>query len=54
LIDPLLKPYLDLFGNQPMEVGGCRFYPKVIFLSSDGADMINGADLVVDGGYTIR
>lgn len=25
-----------------------------LFLASDGADMINGADIVVDGGYTIR
>ncbi len=25
-----------------------------LFLASEGADMINGADLVVDGGYTIR
>jgi NAD(P)-dependent dehydrogenase (short-subunit alcohol dehydrogenase family) len=25
-----------------------------VFLASDGADMINGADLLVDGGYTIR
>jgi NAD(P)-dependent dehydrogenase (short-subunit alcohol dehydrogenase family) len=25
-----------------------------VFLVSDGADMINGADLLVDGGYTIR
>ena len=25
-----------------------------VFLASDGADMINGADLLIDGGYTIR
>ncbi|MEO3795119.1 GolD/DthD family dehydrogenase [Nonomuraea sp. B10E15] len=25
-----------------------------LFLASDGADMINGADILVDGGYTIR
>lgn len=25
-----------------------------VFLASSGADMINGADLIVDGGYTIR
>ena len=24
-----------------------------VFLASNGADMINGADLLVDGGYTI-
>ena len=24
-----------------------------VFLASDGADMINGADLIIDGGYTI-
>lgn len=27
---------------------------SVLFLSSSAADMINGADLLVDGGYTIR
>lgn len=25
-----------------------------VFLASDGAEMINGADLIIDGGYTIR
>ncbi|MHB8925653.1 MAG: GolD/DthD family dehydrogenase [Coriobacteriia bacterium] len=25
-----------------------------VFLASSGADMINGADLLIDGGYTIR
>lgn len=25
-----------------------------VFLASDGADMINGADLIIDGGYTIH
>jgi NAD(P)-dependent dehydrogenase (short-subunit alcohol dehydrogenase family) len=25
-----------------------------VFRASDGADMINGADLLIDGGYTIR
>jgi NAD(P)-dependent dehydrogenase (short-subunit alcohol dehydrogenase family) len=25
-----------------------------VFLASDGSDMINGADILVDGGYTIR
>ena len=24
-----------------------------VFLASNGADMVNGADLLVDGGYTI-
>ena len=24
-----------------------------VFLASGGADMVNGADLLVDGGYTI-
>jgi NAD(P)-dependent dehydrogenase (short-subunit alcohol dehydrogenase family) len=25
-----------------------------VFLASSGADMINGADLLVDGGYTVK
>jgi NAD(P)-dependent dehydrogenase (short-subunit alcohol dehydrogenase family) len=27
---------------------------SAVFLASTGADMINGADLLIDGGYTIR
>lgn len=34
---------------QPEEIAAAA-----VFLASEGADMINGADLVVDGGYTIR
>ncbi len=34
---------------EPEEIGAVA-----LFLASDGADMINGADIVVDGGYTIR
>ncbi len=26
---------------------------SAVFLASSGADMVNGADLIVDGGYTI-
>jgi D-threitol dehydrogenase (NAD+) len=26
----------------------------VLFLASDSADMVNGADILVDGGYTVR
>jgi len=25
-----------------------------VFLASDAAKMINGADLLIDGGYTVR
>jgi NAD(P)-dependent dehydrogenase (short-subunit alcohol dehydrogenase family) len=25
-----------------------------VFLASDAVDMINGADLLIDGGYTIK
>lgn len=34
---------------QPEEIAA-----SVLFLVSDGANMINGADIIVDGGYTIH
>ncbi|VAW14473.1 3-oxoacyl-[acyl-carrier protein] reductase [hydrothermal vent metagenome] len=34
---------------EPQEVAAAA-----VFLASNGADMINGADLVVDGGYTVK
>lgn len=32
----------------------CEIAAAVIFLVSEGADMINGADLLIDGGFTIK
>ena len=32
----------------------CEIAAAVIFLASDGAGMINGADLLIDGGFTIK
>jgi len=34
---------------QPEEIAAAA-----LFLVSNGADMINGADLIIDGGYTIH
>jgi NAD(P)-dependent dehydrogenase (short-subunit alcohol dehydrogenase family) len=46
-----LQPIIDLApmkrGAQPEEVGWC-----VVFLASDEASFVTGAELVVDGGYT--
>jgi NAD(P)-dependent dehydrogenase (short-subunit alcohol dehydrogenase family) len=33
----------------PEEIAACA-----VFLASEAAEMVNGADLVVDGGYTVR
>ena len=42
------SPYMRRFCN-PAEVAAA-----VLYLSSDASDMITGANLVIDGGYTIR
>jgi cyclopentanol dehydrogenase len=46
-----LQPLIDMApmkrGAQPEEVGWC-----VVFLASDEASFVTGAELVVDGGYT--
>ena len=46
-----LQPIIDLApmkrGAQPEEVGWC-----VVFLATDEASFVTGAELVVDGGYT--
>jgi len=34
---------------QPEEIAAAA-----LFMASNGADMINGADLLIDGGYTTR
>lgn len=34
---------------EPQEIAAAA-----VFLASDGANMINGADLVIDGGYTVK
>ena len=46
-----LQPVIDMAPMkrvaQPEEVGWC-----VVFLASDEASFVTGAELVVDGGYT--
>ena len=32
----------------------CEIAAATVFLASDGAAMINGADLIVDGGFTVK
>ncbi|WP_210879306.1 GolD/DthD family dehydrogenase [Roseovarius autotrophicus] len=32
----------------------CEIAAAAVFLASDGAAMINGADLIVDGGFTVK
>jgi NAD(P)-dependent dehydrogenase (short-subunit alcohol dehydrogenase family) len=46
-LQPLIEMAPMKRGAQPEEVGWC-----VVFLASDEASFVTGAELVVDGGYT--
>ena len=46
-LQPLINMAPMKRGAQPEEVGWC-----VVFLASDEASFVTGAELVVDGGYT--